>query len=188
MGAIMQLKYNGEITADMVEIVSDMFYNHIQPEFLVEKPYTSLVFVEVHNDGHIRYASAGHPTPIIFSYEYNKIMKLGSELTGASTPLGVLPSDYNPDIANFDPLPIKKPKLPVNKLHLLSPKDSMILYSDGLSEQQDGERNFVEERLQDVLIETRDMSARDIWKAIRKNLHDFSPVNDDVTVVVVKKT
>jgi serine phosphatase RsbU (regulator of sigma subunit) len=187
MGARMQLKYEGEITAELFEMMNTEVYYHIQPDFLKVKPYTTLLYAEIHNDGRIRYVSAGHPQPIIFSHEYNRVMTLSEDLTRASTPLGVLPSDYHVDTDHFQSATVPKSRLPVNDIHLLSPNDIMVLHTDGLSEQKDGELNFVTARLEAVLREAKNESARDIWKTIRKELRAFATIQDDVTVAVVKR-
>ncbi|MCX6816235.1 MAG: SpoIIE family protein phosphatase [Candidatus Aenigmarchaeota archaeon] len=125
-GVAYELKYKGEITAELFELLNTNFYNRMTPEFLRKKPFITLIYGEVSNSGKFRFLSAGHPAPIVFS-------------------------------------------------------------NDGLSEQQGGELNFCDSRLEDVFRETKNETAKNIYRSIMKELQAFSPIEDDVTLAVIKK-
>lgn len=182
-----ELKFKGEVTSELFEVLNTTFYNRMSPDFLRKKPYVTLIYGEVHNDGRFRFLSAGHPPPIVFSNEYDRIERLGDERTAASTPLGIFPSEYSVDIENFEPTIATKGRYHVNELRLLGDGDIMILYTDGLTEQQGGALNYCEARLEAVLREVKRESARDIYGAIRRELDVFCPPDDDLTIAVIKK-
>ena len=106
------------------------------PEYLEIKPFVTLIYGEVLNDGRFRFISAGHPPPIVFSQKYDRIAPLSDERTRTSTPLGIIPSDYHVDIEHFAPVSITKDPYFINEINLLGNGDIMLLYSDGLMEHQ----------------------------------------------------
>jgi serine phosphatase RsbU (regulator of sigma subunit) len=185
-GIAYELKYRGEITTAMFEHLNTQYYNHIKSDFLASKPFATFVYGEVHNDGRFRFISAGHPAPLVFSSEFNRIVKLDGSCTKASTPLGVIPSKYHIDSENFEPT-ITKDIYSVNEINLLGRGDILLLYTDGLAEQKNGELNFCDEKLEHVLREAKNESSKNIYKSIIENLHLFSPIEDDLTIAVIKK-
>ena len=188
MGVAYELKCNGEVTADLFEILNTQFYNHITAEYLKSKPYTTMMYGEVHNDGTFRFLSAGHPYPIVFSRKYDRIMPLDPDRTKNSTPLGVLPSEYRVDTENFKRTFGTKNKYAVNEIRLLGEGDILLLYTDGFTEQGEGTLNFFETHLEQILRENKEHDARGIYSAIMDGLQAFSPPEDDLTLAVIKKT
>ena len=186
-GFIYEFKHNGEVTPELIEIISSDLYTHMQPDYLQVKPYTTLQYGEIHSDGRFRWLSAGHPQPIIFSNEFNKIQMLGSDRTKASTPLGVLPGKFSIDTEHFGSPSITNGGFDVNEIQLLGHGDIMILYTDGLIEHSDGTSRFRDTRLENILRETKDKPAKEICDAIKKGLYSFCPPEDDLTLVVIKR-
>ena len=185
-GIVYELRHKGEITQELFEIINSDLYIHLQPDLKV-KPYTTLLYGEVHGDGRFRFLSAGHPPPIIFSNEFNKIQRLDSDHLKASTPLGVLPGKFSIDTEYFEPLGITNGGFDVNEIHLLGHGDIMLLYTDGLTEHKDGTSRFKDTRLENILIETKSESAKEICETIKKELYSFCPPEDDLTLAVIKK-
>ncbi|MEK6887516.1 MAG: PP2C family protein-serine/threonine phosphatase [Candidatus Aenigmatarchaeota archaeon] len=179
-----QIKQYGEVTSEFIEELNQELYEHVKAEYLKKRPYATFLYGEVHNDGRFRYVTSGHPSPIIFSIEHNRIEKIDKERTQASTPLGVFPSRYHVDAQAFVH---SVDKVPVNEVHLLMPGDIMLLYTDGLTEQRGGELNFAEERLEDVLRGVKGEPARTVHDTIKRELFDFCPPDDDLTIAVIKK-
>ena len=186
-GFIYEFKHNGEVTPELFEIISSDLYNHMQPDYLQVKPYTTLQYGEIHSDGRYKWLSAAHPPPFIFSNKYNEIRKLGSDHTKASTPLGVLPGKFSIDTEHFISPDITNGKFDVNEIQLLGHGDIMLLYTDGLIEHSDGTSGFRDTGLENILRETKDKSAKEICEAIKKGLYSFCPPEDDLTLVVIKK-
>jgi len=87
-GVAYELARHGEVPAGLFEMLNTIFYNRMTPEFLESKPFVTLLYGEVRNDGRFRFLSAGHPPLIFYSQKFNKIVALSDEQTRSSTPLG----------------------------------------------------------------------------------------------------
>ena len=189
IGVAYELKYNGQVTPALFEMLNARFYDRIQPEYLKMKPYLTLIYGEVHGDGRFRFLSAGHPPPLVFSHARDRIEILGDDRTKASTPLGIFPSAYSVDVEHFGPMPITKDKYDVNEIKLLGRGDIMLLYTDGLTEHLSADRTatFLDARLEHVLREAKNKSAKEIYGAIIQEYFAFGPPEDDLAIAVVKK-
>jgi hypothetical protein len=184
-----ELKYHGQITPALFEMLNTRFYDRMRPDYLRSKPYLTLIYGEVYNDGRFRFLSAGHPLPLVFSYERDRIVALGADSIKTSTPLGIFPSAYNADVEHFDPTPITKDKYAVNEIRLLGKGDIMLLYTDGLTEHHSGDRNhnFRDAKLEHILRQAKNCSARQISEVIRREYFAFGPQEDDLALVVIKR-
>ena len=74
---------------------------------------------------------------------------------------------------------------------LLMPGDTLLIYSDGITEARNGQGEFFEtERLHDVFSRTESHSASAIIDMIMKEVSDFTkgaPQSDDMTLLVLKR-
>ena len=74
----------------------------------------------------------------------------------------------------------------------LNPGDDLVLYTDGITEAENTEDEmFGEERLEQLLIEHRHSSAREIEERVYSNIREFAAgtsQTDDLTMVIVKMT
>jgi serine phosphatase RsbU (regulator of sigma subunit) len=186
-GIAYELARHGKVTAGLFEMLNTIFYNRMTPEFLESKPFVTLIYGEVLNDGRFRFLSAGHPPPIVFSQMFNKIVALGDERTRSSTPLGILPSKYHVDIESFTPVALTKERYAVNEINLLGTGDFMLLYTDGLLEHHNATGLFTDTQLEPVLREAKSGTAREIYRSLCGAMHAFAPFGDDVTIAVIKK-
>ena len=186
-GVAYELARHGEVTAGLFEMLNTIFYNRMTPEFLKSKPFVTLLYGEVRNDGRFRFLSAGHPPPIVYSREFNKVVALGDEQTRSSTPLGILPSKYHVDIEHFVPAILTKDSYSVNEINLLGQGDIMLLYTDGLTDHRSGDVMFCDTELERVLRGAQSGTAREIFEAIRRAMRSFAAMSDDLTIAVIKK-
>jgi len=183
-GVLYELDRFGEITTKLFENLNARFYN----SFSFEK-YITLVYGEISGAGMFRFLSAGGPPPLVFSAEYDRFVTLSPERLVSFTPLGLFPSDDDVDRSKvLGPLGYK-PRYTVNEVNLLGIGDILLLYTDGLAEhsRQDG-RTFSPEGLQETLRATKHLSAQGIQKAVCESALQYAPLEDDMTVVVIKKT
>ena len=118
---------------------------------------------------HVTYVNAGHNLPCVLraggTREY---------LDKGGLVLGVIPGiDYEEGTVS------------------LSTGDDLVLYTDGVTEAMNGdEEMFGEERLEELLVEHRHKSARDIEEHVYTEIRDFAAgaaQADDLTMVVVKR-
>jgi len=118
-----------------------------------------------------RYANAGHNPPIFIKGSTNNIIFLKAQ----SAPLGVV-SDIQ---VTTEEIRLKK-------------DDIIVLYTDGVTEAvNDNEERFEMERFQQVLLESRNLTASQIINSIEKKVASFvgtQPQFDDITLMVIKAT
>ncbi|MSO20355.1 MAG: serine/threonine-protein phosphatase [Acidobacteria bacterium] len=196
-GVAYELARNGVITRSLFEMLNTIFYNRMQeqgahdgpPQIMTPDvpPYLTLIYGEVRNDGRFRYLSAGHPPPIVFSQKFDRIVTLYDDRTRASMPLGIFPSDYHVDIEHFGPSAITKKRYSVNEINLLGEGDIMLLYTDAVTEHEKDNVLFKDARLEQVLRKTKSGTAKEIYEAIVAAMRAFAPIEDDLTIAVIKK-
>ncbi len=116
----------------------------------------------------LRMARAGHPQPIVYRPSEARIMTLSNE--------GVPPLGWDP----YDRVPETQ--------FCLSPKDRVLLYTDGITERFDREDNeYGEERLASHLAGSGDVQPQAIIRSIADDLERFAdgrPADDDQLMVL----
>jgi hypothetical protein len=200
-GVAYELARHGEVTADLFEMLNTILYNRmaeqegaqsrrVGPPYVMTPdvpPYLTLIYGEVREDGRFRYLSAGHPPPIVFSQKFDRIVTLYADRTRASMPMGIFPSDYHVDHERFGKAAITKKRYSVNEINLLGVGDIMLLYTDALSEHERNGQLFKDTHLEQVLRESKNGTAREIYSALVRQMRAFAPLDDDLTIAVIKK-
>jgi sigma-B regulation protein RsbU (phosphoserine phosphatase) len=130
--------------------------------------YATLFFSILDRDGQISFVNAGHPSPLILrSGEATEMVSEGS------FPVGLIPE------AKF-----------VAKTASLLPGDTLILFSDGVTEAMDPEEQlFGVSRLQEVLSGQHDMPLEELQKKVLKSVETFTrgaSQSDDITVLFLR--
>jgi len=164
IGTSYELERAGEITTSLFKHIQTRFYESTNIKKLV-----AMLYGEINDRGRFRYISAGHPTPLVFSREFGKIVSLAPERRLSGQLVGLSRST----------------DFPVNEIQLLAVGDVLILATDGVTEH--GEGTYVTEELPRVLAEARDLSAAEIGDRILTSLPAWAAPTDDVTAVVVKR-
>jgi len=157
----------------------------------------TMVYGEVHPDGSFRFANFGHPPPLVFSAEYDRLVKVHEGQMAQFFALGLeLPEDH-PDRQRYFSLNLRKRifnSSDVAELKLMSPGDILVLYTDGV---YDGSDDQARELLEDVLRTHHQESAKDICNALMEfaiaqdellRLSGDEALIDDKTVLIVKRT
>lgn len=118
----------------------------------------------------VLYVNAGHPSPLHYRQESDKIYRLIT--TGGL--LGIMP----------------KQKFKVENIRMHK-GDILVLFTDGITEAMDENHNlYTEERLEKLIREKKDLSAKELAFAIVEDVNKFSAksdINDDKTIIVVKR-
>jgi sigma-B regulation protein RsbU (phosphoserine phosphatase) len=132
--------------------------------------------------GTLTYANAGHNPPYLFRMQARADASIDTlydfhELNNTGPPLGMrMFGDMTWDCREIQ----------------LAPGDVLVLYSDGITEAQNCEREFFEEeQLNEVARANLGRSAEAIQDAILKAVHEFTadaPQADDITLFVVART
>lgn len=134
--------------------------------------FITLFYMEVYKDtkGLCLYVNAGHNPPIHLSYETNNMQTL--EATGPV--VGPAPEqEYTTD--SF----------------YMEKNDVLVLYTDGIVEATNNKFEFFgEDKLKEVILGTKNFSAKEIAEKIIESVQKFSArakYSDDKTVVVIKR-
>ena len=141
--------------------------NRLFCESTVSTHYATMVFGRANKDGDVEICIAGHNPPIVI----NK--GVISSLNATGIPVGLFcQSEY--EVTNFK----------------LQKSDSLILYTDGLTEASVNETEYGVERLKYQLLKSANSSAKKITDDIINDQINFlngTQRLDDVTVAVLKK-
>ena len=156
----------------------------------------TMLYGEIHPDGHFRFVNFGHPPPLVFSAEFGKFMKIDKNRMVQFLPLGLeIPEDH-PDRNRYFSMSLKRKRMSssdVAEIALMSPGDILFLYSDGVYDGSDEQDRLQIER---VIREQKNEPAKEICNAIlehamKKDAY-FQQTGeedriDDKTVFVIKR-
>lgn len=183
VGAGYELSISGHITIDLFEAINQRFYQSSS----IEK-YITMIYGEIQNNGNFRFISAGHPLPVIFSNEYNKIVKIDDLNLINFPPIGTLPSESDIDGKTGESILGYKHRYSINTLNVMGSGDILVLYTDGFSEQRNGELNYIADRLEKQLMATKHLKAEEIFSRIREDFMKYCTIpDDDASMILIKK-
>jgi hypothetical protein len=183
-GVLYELEQFGEVTTGLFEILNTRFYNSLS----IEK-YITFVYGEVGAAGKFRFVSAGSPDPLIFSAEFDRFVSITPDRLVSVYPLGMFPSESDIDGARNLESFAYKPRYTVNEVNLMSPGDILLLLTDGIADhQRETGQTFVPEVLENTLRRAKHFSAKGIFDDIYKVATAFSSPEDDLSIVVIKRT
>ncbi len=184
VGASYELTMFGEITIDLFETINQRFHQSSS----IDK-FITLIYGEIENDGEFRFISAAHPLPLVFSNEFNRIVNIDSHNFTNFVPIGTLPSGADIDNKNSQSIFGYKGRYSLNNLNVMGRGDILLLFSDGFTEQKGGELNYVKDRLEQQLIFTKHLPAREIFFKIQEDFINYCGApDDDATLILIKRT
>lgn len=145
--------------------------NKINRRIFPDDRFLTLFYCELFNstNGLCIYSNAGHSSPIWYRAESHTCTYL--DATGPV--LGLLP-DQNFGTSNIN----------------FSKGDILLLYTDGITEANNGEDEFGEKRLEKILLESAGQTPKRIARKILEEVQTFSAqgeYHDDKTIVVIKR-
>ena len=147
----------------LLSSVNRLFY-----ENTTDSAYATLFFAEYDDHtGRLRYANCGHLPALLLRQQCTIEM-----LDSTCTVVGMF-QDWNCSIGE----------------RWLHPGDTLVLYSDGITESFDhAGREFGEQRLIEALQRCRELCARDVIGSVVADVRQFSPheQHDDITLIVAK--
>ena len=142
--------------------------NRLFCESTLSTHYATMVFGKANLNGNVEICVAGHNPPLII--RENLVVPVNAK----SIPIGLFcESEYEPE--NF----------------VLQKGDSILLYTDGLTEASNNEVEYGEERLKTQLAKSGKLAVKKIIDEIlidQKNFLKSSPQSDDITMAVIRKT
>jgi sigma-B regulation protein RsbU (phosphoserine phosphatase) len=120
--------------------------------------------------GRMQYANAGHSRPLLLQSHSGKVIELRSD--------GII-------LGALEEVIIEE------KEYVVAPGDTLLLFTDGISEASDAEGNlFGKERLEKLLIDNYRQPAESIAEAVLQVLDEFvgrTPQSDDLTIMVLRR-
>ena len=172
-----------ELTIDLFETINQRFHQSSS----IDK-FMTLIYGEIQNDGEFRFISAAHPLPLVFSNEFNRIVNIDSHNFINFVPIGTLPSETDIDNKNAKSVFGYKAKYSLNNINVMGMGDILLLFSDGFTEQKNGELNYVKDRLEQQLIITKHLSAKEIYYRIKDDFINYCKApDDDATLILIKR-
>jgi serine phosphatase RsbU (regulator of sigma subunit) len=157
----------------------------------------TMVYGEVHPSGRFRFVNFGHPSPLLFSAEDSRLMKVKQCPMARFLPLGLQVPAHHPDRTKYYSLGLRQDDFNSSdprKITVMNPRDILVLYTDGVYDGSDEEGL---EQLEAILQQHQGQSAKDICSALldyavwqddhRRQACDEDLI-DDKTVFVVRRT
>lgn len=180
VGVLYELEHHGEVTAALFDVLNTRFYKSSS----VAK-YVTMIYGEITEHGRFRFISAGHPRPLVYSAKYRCFVEIDRSRLIAVHPIGLFPTEDDIDRAVAEPPAAESPRSRVNEVKLMAPGDVLLLTTDGAWDQADGE---LIARLEPVMRDVAHRSAREIVDALHHELVRERPAEDDLTLVVIRRT
>lgn len=182
-GVLYELETEGHVTAKLFEVLNNRFAKSSS----VSK-FITMIYGEISSAGTFRFISAGHPRPLVFSAEYDRLVDIDPERMKNVLPIGVFPTEGDIDEpAAMGPVPHKK-RFSVNEVNLMGRGDILLLQTDGLYEHADGDRSYVPHSLEAAIRRVKHLTPREIVAAIRDDMVRFAAPQDDTSIVIIKRT
>ena len=183
VGASYELSIYGEVTIDLFEAINQRFYQSSS----IDK-FITMIYGEIESNGDFRFISAGHPSPLIFSNEFNQIVNIDNLNLINFPPIGTLPSESDIDSKVIKSLLGHKKRYAVNSLSVMGKGDILMLFTDGFTDQRSGELNYTSIRLEKKLKLVKHLSSKEIFQNIKEDFKNFcNPPDDDATIIIIKK-
>jgi serine phosphatase RsbU (regulator of sigma subunit) len=126
----------------------------------------TMLYGEIHPDGHFRFVNFGHPPPLVFSAEYGRFMEIDRDRMVQFLALGLEIPDDHPDRNRYFSMGPRRKRMnfsDVAEITLMSPGDILFLYSDGVYDGSDEQGRLQIER---VIREQKNEPAKEICNAI----------------------
>jgi serine phosphatase RsbU (regulator of sigma subunit) len=155
----------------------------------------TMLYGEVRPNGHFRFVNFGHPPPLLFSAERRKFQDMDKSRMVQFLPLGLQIPEDHPDRNRYFSLQFRHraSSSDVGEITLMSPRDILFLYTDGVYDGSDAQDRG---KLEAVMREHCELSAKDMCNALLEfavSKDDYllkteeEDQIDDKTVFIIKK-
>jgi serine phosphatase RsbU (regulator of sigma subunit) len=156
----------------------------------------TMLYGEVRPFGHFRFVNFGHPPPLVFSREFRKFVEIDRTRMVQFLPLGVQIPEDHPDRHRYLSLEsrqaVTNPR-DIAELTLMSPGDTLFLYTDGVYDGSDKEER---RKLEELMRQHDHKPAKEICSAMLQyaqendeHLRQIGEADriDDKTVFIIKR-
>ena len=169
--ALLTTMLQGALSGMTLGVEPVKVFHHLN-QFLCDRSavgrYATMFFGLLSPDGSLEYVRAGHPSPLLL--RRGEVSKL---YTSGSFPIGLV------DVASFESASIQ-----------LESGDTLVLYTDGVTEAEDKDKNpFEEVRLMETLVQYQNSPLQGLQEGILGAIEKFTEGAsqfDDVTLLVVR--
>ncbi len=187
MGALYEMDLNGEITIRLFEQINTRFCKSATARNLAAGPdeasFITLIYGEISATGRFHFVNAGHPSPLVFSLEYDRFVDISPSRLVSYPPIGLQPSVDQADGTRYQRALGYKKRYTVNELNLMGNGDILLLYTDGLI---DPLSEYSRERLERSVSASARLGAREICDAIIADRREAADLTDDLSLVVIR--
>jgi serine phosphatase RsbU (regulator of sigma subunit) len=184
LGATYELDTFGMITQRLFENLNTRFYQSSGAH-----KFISLLYGEISEDARFRFMSAAHVFPSVFSRAHDRFMEVGPDKCVSFPPLGLQPSLTAIDRGKLDAGAFGfKERYALNEWQLMGSGDILLLQTDGFTEHAHDDTPYFPARAEATLRTVKDRPAQAILDALSRDLLDFGPPTDDISLVVIKLT
>jgi len=188
-GVSYEMMCNGEVTLDLIDVLNNRFLNSYS-----KFKYLTVIYGEFYESGDFRFVSAGHPLPLIYSYEVGAVCNLHKSSYSTSLPMSMFPS-FERKVEQGQKNRQFFNRFSVNQSHIPKSGDIVMLYSDGLLEHADSQGKLFYDtsekgkggRIQEVMNKHKNSGAKDLFYAIKEDLLNFAKPTDDISYVIIRK-
>jgi serine phosphatase RsbU (regulator of sigma subunit) len=185
--ALYEMDLKGEITVRLFEQINTRFLKSKTLRNLAADRDTaifiSLIYGEISHTGRFRFVSAGHPSPLVFSQEYNRFVEISPNRLVSYPPIGLQPSEDQADASHYERALGYKKQYTVNELNLMGQGDVLLLYTDGL---HDPFSKYTQKHLESDISRVKDKDAEEICESILEERITMAKQADDLSLVVIK--
>jgi len=181
VGVYYELDRHGEISPRIFEHINQRFYRTTA----VNK-YFTMIYGEISDEGQFRFISAGHQLPVVFSREFGRFMTISDDRLVSYPPVGLLPSDRDPERTPESEMSGYKTRYAVNELSLLSFGDTLLLLTDGLADHDGG--SFFPEAVERLLADCADEPVERVCERLKDAILERAAPTDDISFVALRRT
>lgn len=180
LGVHYELERHGRVTTELFEVLNQRFFHSTGP-----RKYVTMLYAEVSDRGRARLIAAGHPPPFVFSAKRKTLLPVEARQMLTFPPLGMFPSytDLSSRIESgarsYD-----ENYTETEEVDILEPGDTLLLYTDGLSEHG---TDYFPAGVEGVLASQDDTSTREACERLRNHALSHSEPADDLSFVLVKR-
>lgn len=186
-GALYEMDLHGQITTRLFEQINTRFCKSSTLRNLAADrdaaSFITLIYGEISQTGRFSFVSAGHPSPLVFSREFDRFVEISQDRLITYPPIGLQPGEDQADAGRYQRALGYKKRYTVNNLNLMGKGDVLLLYTDGLL---DLISSYAQSDLERSVSRARDANAREICERILEERRAAAEQTDDLTLVVIK--
>jgi serine phosphatase RsbU (regulator of sigma subunit) len=198
-----ELDRNGKTTPDIFEKINLRLAQSVTARNALgrdkndnSREIATMLYGEIRPGGYFRFVNFGHPPPLVFSAEYERFMEIDKARMVQFLALGLEIPEDNPDRNKYLSMALRTRKMnssDMAEITLMSPRDILFLYTDGVYDGSDEQDRL---QIEQVIREHKDEPAKRICNAILEHavkqdeyLQQVSEKDriDDKTAFVIKR-